>query len=468
MLRVSTALCVLIACSFAGGGPSYRFAAMPSANAEEAAAPAAPTMSASADQSCDRLAAAAPPADTSDNDSAETISRGDRISLAFYEVLEPLEDRWGANRQRLQEPTKGVQLRAELSHDYAVGASGKLSVPILGVFQAADIRRDELQRRIECAFDAFLGQKGFVNIVSVAKQPVYVVGKVKNAGSFAYAPGMTVLHAIALAGGFENATLEPWQVVEISREAEQLQLALDRAARMTARTAAINVAASGESATPQELSDLVGSEGANALMSQELAPRRLATQTVAVDVKALETDVDDANRDLELRKSNMPVIQQAIDLRQERVADLTKLAQMGSISRPVLIQAQTELMEAQERRQQTLAAIAMAENRIKKAEQALEERRNRAALANEQDLLEARTEAAKAASEGDAASQVLQAMAQTITSSRTTPELTYVIIRQINGAPVEIRASESTLLEPGDLVLTRDERNGPATAFKSN
>jgi len=33
MLRVSTALCVLIACSFAGGGPSYRFAAMPSANA---------------------------------------------------------------------------------------------------------------------------------------------------------------------------------------------------------------------------------------------------------------------------------------------------------------------------------------------------------------------------------------------------------------------------------------------------
>jgi vacuolar-type H+-ATPase subunit I/STV1 len=279
---------------------------------------------------------------------------------------------------------------------------------------------------------------------------------------------MTVLHAIALAGGFENATLEPWQVVEISREAEQLQLALDRAARMTARTAAINVAVSGESATPQELSDLVGSEGANALMSQELAPRRLAAQTVAVDVKALETDVDDANRDLELRKSNMPVIQQAIDLRQERVADLTKLAQMGSISRPVLIQAQTELMEAQDRRQQTLAAIAMAENRIKKAEQALEERRNRAALANEQDLLEARTEAAKAASEGDAASQVLQAMAQTITSSRTTQELTYVIIRQINGAPVEIRASESTLLEPGDLVLARDERNGPATAFKSN
>ena len=57
-----------------------------------------------------------------------------------------------------------------------------------------------------------------MNIVDVARQPIYVVGKVKNSGSFDYTPGMTVLHAIALAGGFDKAPIEPWQVAELSRE----------------------------------------------------------------------------------------------------------------------------------------------------------------------------------------------------------------------------------------------------------
>jgi polysaccharide biosynthesis/export protein ExoF len=399
----------------------------------------------------------------------DTLSRGDRINLAFYEILKPLEDRWGANRQQLEEPAKGVQLRAEFSHEYIVQENGNISIPILGVFDAENLEPGDLQSRIECAFDSFLGQKGFVNIVSVTKQPIYVVGKVKNAGSFAFAPGMTVLHAISLAGGFDNATLEPWQVVEISREAERIQAALDRAARMTARSYAIRAAVTGDTHTPQELADLVGNEDAKALLSQELEPRKMASQSLEIDLKSLQTEVEAATRDLELRKTRLPNIEQLIGLRQQRLADLGKLAQEGSLSRPVLIQAQTELMEVQDHQEETLAEIGIAGDRVNKARQALHERRDQSALLNEQGLLEARSEVAKAASEGESASQVLKTMAQTIIASHAFQDITYTIIRRSSGAPTEIKATEATLLEPGDLVVAKtDGAERAATAYNQN
>jgi hypothetical protein len=37
-------------------------------------------------------------------------------------------------------------------------------------------------------------------------------------GWFDFAEGMTVLHAIALAGGFDKAQMEPWQIAEMTRE----------------------------------------------------------------------------------------------------------------------------------------------------------------------------------------------------------------------------------------------------------
>ena len=75
------------------------------------------------------------------------------------------------------------------------------------------------------------------------------MGKVKNSGSFGYTPGITVLHAIALAGGFDNTPMEPWQVAELSRQAEQVQQALDHAVRMIARTVAIEASRSAQSVT---------------------------------------------------------------------------------------------------------------------------------------------------------------------------------------------------------------------------
>ena len=113
---------------------------------------------------------------------AEKIRRGDPIKLAFYELLEVTEDKWGKERQRLEQPTKGIQQGTEFSSEYLVNQEGSISVPILGAFPAASLSQEQLEQSVQCSFTAFLGRKGFVNILNITRQPVYVVGGVKNSG----------------------------------------------------------------------------------------------------------------------------------------------------------------------------------------------------------------------------------------------------------------------------------------------
>jgi exopolysaccharide production protein ExoF len=395
------------------------------------------------------------------------IGRGDRIKLSFYELLATQDDKWGADRSRLQEPTKGIQLRGELSKEYLVQEDGTISVPILGTFVAELNRPVDLQKQLESAFDDFLGRKGFVDISNVVKQPVYVVGKVKNSGSFDYTPGMTVLHAVALAGGFDNTPMEPWQVAELSRQSDQVQVALDHAVRLIARTVAIEASRSSDPViVPRELADLAGQETATARVSEELAPRRLAMQSFVAESKALKSSVEAAQWDLDLRKGRLPLLEQSIALRQDRLVGLTKLAQTGNLGRPVLLQAQSELLDVEDRRQETLMSIDVAKDRLSKAQQELQTRQSGNEVTYERELLEARAEASKAVSEGDSAISMMRTIAKTALASPAAQGSKFVIIRRSKGSATVIQASETTPLEPGDLVQAGNMGKTPElTAF---
>jgi polysaccharide biosynthesis/export protein ExoF len=384
------------------------------------------------------------------------IGPGDRLKLAFYEILQSTDEKWGADRQRTQEPRNGVQLRAEFSREYLVQEDGTVSIPILGTFAVAGLKPSAPLVQIECAFGAFLGKQGYVNIVSVTKQPIYVVGKVKNSGAFDYTPGMSVLHAVALAGGFDKATMEPWQVVDMARNTEVLQGALERVSKMVARTAAIEAVRSDSPIKiPEELPGLVGDEKAVHLISEELVPRRLAMNALALNEKGLEAAVESATSEVKLRKGIVPVLQKTIELRQERVAGLQKLADTGSIGRPILIQAQSELLDAETRLQETMNSIDVAQDRLSKALRERAAGQTQAAIVQQTDLSTARQEVTKEARDGIAASKVMDAIAATALSSASSETVDYYIIRQSHNESEPILAKETTLLEPGDLLQVR-------------
>lgn len=426
--------------------------------------PAAPVTAVSSNANAAATPIVSPAQDCAQKDAADqtgnsgkgvAIGRGDKVKMSFYEVLPTQDGRWGGERQH-QEPAKAFQLRAELSAEYIVQDDGAISIPMLGQFNAAGRRTGDFQRQVECAFDAFLGRKGFVNVLSVVNPPIYVIGQIKNAGSYDYTPGMTVLHAVALAGGFDKAPVEPWVVAELTRETERLQTALDRAMRMMARSTAIEAArTTGRPAIPAELANLAGQEKAKALVFNEFAPRRAEMQALASDEASMKGAVESASAEMELQKARLPILSQSIELRKERVANLNKLMNSGTIARPVVIQAQTELMEVQDRNQQTLNSLNLARDRYNQARQQLQARQDQAEVNAQKDASEARAEATIAAGESDAAANVLRAMARTRLSTPGALDTEFVIVRRQGDGVAQFAATGTTVLQPGDLVQAR-------------
>jgi polysaccharide export outer membrane protein len=89
------------------------------------------------------------------------------------------------------------------NNTYTVGDKGSISLPLLGDVPASGKTVGQLQDDIAAA----LIGKQIVNAPNVNVQinqyrPFYVVGEVKKPGEYPFRPGMTVLTALSVAGGY--------------------------------------------------------------------------------------------------------------------------------------------------------------------------------------------------------------------------------------------------------------------------
>lgn len=101
-----------------------------------------------------------------------------------------------------------------LTGAYRVGADGTIALPLLGRVRAAGLRPDALGRKVAHALvSAGLERDPSVAVEVTAYRPIFVLGEVNKPGQFAYEPGMTVLAAVALAGGFTYRAVEDYASV---------------------------------------------------------------------------------------------------------------------------------------------------------------------------------------------------------------------------------------------------------------
>lgn len=111
----------------------------------------------------------------------------------------------------------------DLSGSYRVGTGGSISVPLIGEVQVSGLTLRAAEETITQKFsDGYLVDPS-VSIQVSESRPVYIMGEVKNPGSFKYTSNMTVLNAVALAGGFTYRARE--SEVTITRSGEELDSA---------------------------------------------------------------------------------------------------------------------------------------------------------------------------------------------------------------------------------------------------
>ena len=149
---------------------------------EPSAAPAAPT-------TAELPKTVSPAPDAPSAPAGGLFGVGDRLKVAFYERLDVEEDKWG--RTSSASALRSIVQRPELSGEYAVQDDGTISVPLLGSIPVANRSAQQVHADLEQTFEQLLGRKGLVNILSLERSPIYVLGPVRNPGSFKYAPGKT-------------------------------------------------------------------------------------------------------------------------------------------------------------------------------------------------------------------------------------------------------------------------------------
>ena len=103
-------------------------------------------------------------------------------------------------------PTDRVRLKVygepDITGEYEVDANGNVSIPLAGQIKAAGLTTKQLERNITSALAKGIVRDPRVNVEMVAYRPFYILGEVKKSGEYPYRVGLTVLDAVATAGGY--------------------------------------------------------------------------------------------------------------------------------------------------------------------------------------------------------------------------------------------------------------------------
>ncbi len=90
----------------------------------------------------------------------------------------------------------------DFSGEFQVDGEGNIAFPLLGAVTADGRTADELRDDLAVALNASYIVEPQVSVEVLTFRPFFVLGQVNTPNAFAYRPGMTVRHAVAMAGGF--------------------------------------------------------------------------------------------------------------------------------------------------------------------------------------------------------------------------------------------------------------------------
>jgi polysaccharide biosynthesis/export protein len=103
-------------------------------------------------------------------------------------------------------PNDRVRLKVygepDIAGEYEIDSSGQVSVPLAGHIRAAGLTTKQLERAIASALSNGIVRDPRVNVEIALYRPYYILGEVKKSGEYPYRLGLTVMDAVASAGGF--------------------------------------------------------------------------------------------------------------------------------------------------------------------------------------------------------------------------------------------------------------------------
>jgi polysaccharide export outer membrane protein len=90
----------------------------------------------------------------------------------------------------------------EMTAEYSVDGAGMIAFPLVGRVPANGLTTTQLEQALADKLNAGILKDASVSVEVTNFRPFYVVGEVRTPGSYPFVWGMSVINAVALAGGF--------------------------------------------------------------------------------------------------------------------------------------------------------------------------------------------------------------------------------------------------------------------------
>ncbi|TIT81596.1 MAG: exopolysaccharide biosynthesis protein, partial [Mesorhizobium sp.] len=266
--------------------------------------------------------------------------------------------------------------------EVVVDDRGSISLPMLGDIQARGLTTVALSQAIQHAFQQQkLILKPFVKVEIGQYRPFFISGTVAHPGSYPFQPGITVRHALAIAGGFRATAVgntEP--ALEIADlRSTRANLAIEEY-RLKVRLARLQAESQNKSfvAPPDPPVEFGGKLIADIIASEQAQlDARLAAYRD--DISYLEASLDRAKKEATMVAASREEREKTANIQLEELQSARSLREKGLVTNSNVMTAErahtsyrAELAQTELQQQQAQQAMLNAESELRKKHQSHE------------------------------------------------------------------------------------------------
>jgi polysaccharide biosynthesis/export protein ExoF len=356
--------------------------------------------------------------------------------------------------------------KADLNGDYTIDAMGRLRLPRLGAFNARHVTTSELEQAIRDAAESRGEKLGSFSIELVECRPFYVSGLASKPGPYPYVAGITVMHAVAVAGGIYRSPAV--SVAETIRERSrlsdsigQLKIQLARRARLVAERDNASVIP-----VPSQLARLDPAQ-AEAFIAREQTVLSRAREVVERESASLSRFITLTRDEIESYETQLTAMNARILEQNKLFKSIQQLHDQRLVNQQRFVEVLSAMDLVQRDKQRAEAGLARAKATLEKADRdhAMLSLENGARISKELAAVEAEiARLTTAVEDSRGAVDGLEALSGQMDS------VAYRIMRRDqSGRARFISATESTPIKPDDVITIErvgEMRISPATATR--
>lgn len=365
-----------------------------------------------------------------------------------------------------------------LSGEFSVSAAGNLSLPVIGTIPVAGKTVEEVSSDLSSRLQRAVGMQNPPSAsVEVSEyRPFFVAGLAAKPGKYPFVPGLKVVEAISIAGGFagpvDNQLLAlQRQVLEqrgVLRELEVERLSL------VARDARLQAVIDGSEkvAFPAELVAKATDPAIARLIETETKLFDGTTQSIKAESEALQRARDFASTQIDVLKSKETNLKEQSSLADKELGNINKLVTQGVTAANRIFGAAQYVSELQSRSLDVSMALISAKQSVAKTDREIVSIREKYRIDALNQQGEVRDKLAANLQKGETARALLENLEAHAPQASATVEtdlerpLVISIIRTRGGETVSMPVSEDAEVLPGDVVQI--ERQKPAAVQAVN